>query len=102
MDIINKYGVLTVLVIWYLVITITSALFIGASDDFFSPRSPEDMEENRGIDTLKVLTGVLYGTPIPAIPGWFRFFLSFPFYMLAIYFIYLNLPKNPILSSPDP
>jgi len=85
----SKYQVLFLLIVYYIVLVITTAVF---STGVFNV-----MTDQGGIwDAVNIIFGSLI-LNIPLIPVLLRAIISAPFWILLGYFIYLNIPM-PLLN----
>lgn len=90
----DKYRVLGLLIIYYLVLSITTAVFSSGTLNLVG-------QQSGAWSTIKVLFGGLV-LDIPMVPMEVRALIASPFWMLLIYFIYLNTPKIAGSGSPEP
>jgi hypothetical protein len=97
---VDKYDVLIFLIVYYIVIVITTAVFQGAQT-IISPGS----QATGGADALWSFIKIFWNglwVNIPLLPVVVRANIGLTFWALLFYFIYLNLPNNQLVSSPEP
>jgi len=90
---VDKYQVLMLLIVYYIVLAITTAVFQNTELVIMSGTG--------GWDILNVILGSLV-LNIPSVPVIVKALICLPFYALLGYFIYLNLPKIAGSGSPQP
>jgi len=96
----DKYQVLLILIVYFIIVGVTSTVF--GLGNFSVPDQPTS---TTGFDTWSVVISFIGGglfCTIPGLAGEIRFIVALPFWLMLMYFIYLNLPKTAIGSTPQP
>lgn len=100
----DKYRVLLILVVYYIVLTVTTFVFTAAPIDMYAPSMTGGggmLEASSGWSLLSTFLLSVF-LPIPYMSEAVRAILTFPFWALLIYFLYLNIPTIAGSGSPNP
>lgn len=97
----DKYEVLIFILMYSIFIAVTTACFGGANDVYTWERLPGVDSEPFGLLNWLKIFG-LFTFNIPDIPVVARLLFMSPVMIMLAYFIYLNIPKNPLFYSPEP
>lgn len=101
----EKYQVLMILVIWYIACGVTTAIFqpgtYAMQETGVVPGMNPDRDNTWSLVSF-FIGGLWFGFNVPDCPPVLTLILTIPFYILLVYFIYLNLPKTVIGGTPEP
>ena len=91
----DKYQVLLTLVVWYICCGVATAVFQPGTYAFGDVGAvPSGNPDTAATWTLVsfFIGGLWFGFNVPECPPILSLVLTMPFYLLLIYFIYLNIP----------
>jgi len=100
----DKYGVLLLIIVYAIALGITGVFFYPDTGAQTTTLGVGVSTYRQGQDfstAYKFMMGAL-GTTFPGVPAFVNAILLVPYLLVVVYFIYLNLPKNPLLSTPNP
>jgi len=99
----DKYQVLLILIVWYIVAVCTTAVFQPGNYELMQGRGePMNFWDAGGTFIKLLFEGLFFGLFIPGCPLMLTAILTLPFWCLLIYFIYLNVPSLPTIQKPQP
>ena len=104
----EKYGILLLIIVYAIALGITGVLFypdtMEVKTDMLGVGSSTFGTQTTWVQmstTYKFLSGAL-GMTFPGIPAEVNAILFIPYILLIIMFIYYNLPKTVLVSTPEP
>lgn len=98
----EKYQVLMTLVIWYICCGVTTAMFQPGTYAMQETGIVPGVNPDSGNMWALVsffIGGLWFGFNVPDCPPVLTLIITIPFYILLIYFIYLNLPTVKIFGN---